>query len=105
MSDTSVDAIEHQFNEDGLRQAERAESKDKVEEGEDKDEDDETCGFCLFMKGGGCKKEFVVRYKLVVLLALSICASWQDGPLASHRSGCAIADGQDGCVTQCRTCR
>ena len=33
------------------------------------DDDDETCGFCIFMKAGGCKDEFQVR------LALSISAS------------------------------
>ena len=27
----------------------------------DEDEDDETCGFCIFMKAGGCKDEFKVR--------------------------------------------
>ncbi len=26
----------------------------------DEDDDDETCGFCRFMKAGGCKKEFTV---------------------------------------------
>lgn len=26
------------------------------------DEDDETCGFCIFMKAGGCKDEFNVRW-------------------------------------------
>lgn len=25
------------------------------------DDDDETCGFCIFMKAGGCKDEFKVR--------------------------------------------
>ena len=27
----------------------------------DEDDDDETCGFCIFMKAGGCKDEFKVR--------------------------------------------
>ena len=27
----------------------------------DDDDDDETCGFCIFMKAGGCKDEFKVR--------------------------------------------
>ena len=26
------------------------------------DDDDETCGFCIFMKAGGCKDEFKVRF-------------------------------------------
>lgn len=26
----------------------------------DEDDDDETCGFCIFMKAGGCKDEFKV---------------------------------------------
>ena len=26
----------------------------------DQDGDDETCGFCIFMKAGGCKDEFKV---------------------------------------------
>ncbi len=25
------------------------------------DEEEETCGFCIFMKGGGCKEAFTVR--------------------------------------------
>lgn len=29
------------------------------------DEDDETCGFCIFMKGGGCKQEFQAWSKCV----------------------------------------
>lgn len=31
------------------------------------EDDDETCGFCIFMKGGGCKSEFVVRAFGIVL--------------------------------------
>ncbi len=27
---------------------------------DDDDDDDETCGFCRFMKAGGCKTEFTV---------------------------------------------
>lgn len=30
----------------------------------DEDEDDETCGFCIFMKAGGCKTEFKVKFQL-----------------------------------------
>ena len=26
----------------------------------EEEEDDEKCGFCIFMKAGGCKKEFTV---------------------------------------------
>lgn len=28
---------------------------------DDDDDDDETCGFCIFMKAGGCKDVFKVR--------------------------------------------
>lgn len=34
-----------------------AESGDAVKD----EDDDETCGFCIFMKAGGCKDEFNVR--------------------------------------------
>ena len=27
----------------------------------EEDDDDETCGFCIFMKAGGCRDEFNVR--------------------------------------------
>ena len=44
------------------------------------DDDDETCGFCRFMKAGGCKPEFTVRTVLNVQIA------WQALPqrLALH---------------------
>lgn len=28
---------------------------------DDEDDEDETCGFCIFMKAGGCRKSFTVR--------------------------------------------
>ncbi|CAI9096555.1 OLC1v1032734C1 [Oldenlandia corymbosa var. corymbosa] len=34
-------------------------------EGEEEDEDKEECGFCIFMKGGGCAKEFTAWEKCV----------------------------------------
>ncbi len=34
-------------------------------------EDEETCGFCIFMKAGGCKPEFQVNG---MLIAASTCA-------------------------------
>lgn len=37
-----------------------AEHGEALEE-EEEEEDDETCGFCIFMKAGGCKNEFNVR--------------------------------------------
>ena len=33
----------------------------------EEDDDDETCGFCIFMKAGGCKDEFKVRLRVLVL--------------------------------------
>jgi mitochondrial intermembrane space import and assembly protein 40 len=39
----------------GTREADAVEETDK-----DDDEEDETCGFCIFMKGGGCKETFNV---------------------------------------------
>lgn len=41
---------------------EPGQSKDTPFEEEQLEDDDEneTCGFCIFMKGGGCKKEFIV---------------------------------------------
>ena len=32
----------------------------------EEDDDDETCGFCIFMKAGGCKDEFKVRLRVLV---------------------------------------
>lgn len=34
-------------------------------EGDEEDEDEEGCAFCKFMKGGGCKSEFVAWEKCV----------------------------------------
>ena len=31
-----------------------------IDEDDDEDDSKETCGFCKFMKGGGCRKEFIV---------------------------------------------
>jgi len=28
---------------------------------EEQEEEEETCGFCIFMKAGGCRQAFVVR--------------------------------------------
>ena len=57
--------VEHQAAETAA--AEGAPSKDtpydeedETAEGDD-DEKEETCGFCIFMKGGGCKDAFNVR--------------------------------------------
>ena len=49
-----------------------------TEEKEDKDDDDddENCGFCIFMKAGGCKKEFTVG-----LFFLRPVAIWMWGSL------------------------
>ena len=30
-------------------------------EKEQQEEEEETCGFCIFMKAGGCRQAFVVR--------------------------------------------
>jgi len=35
-------------------------------EGEGEEDDNETCGFCIFMKGGGCKEAFVVSSEVGV---------------------------------------
>lgn len=59
MSDTSVDVVDDQINQEESRTEDSAEDLTTVEE-DDEEEDDEQCGFCIFMKGGGCKKEFVV---------------------------------------------
>ncbi|OVA08960.1 GCK [Macleaya cordata] len=42
-------------------------TKDGEEEGEDEGEEEEDgeCGFCLFMKGGGCKESFIAWEKCV----------------------------------------
>ena len=37
-------------------------------EGKGEEEDDDACGFCRYMKGGGCKSEFVVSARLHVLV-------------------------------------
>lgn len=46
-----------------------AESGQAVED----EDDDETCGFCRFMKAGGCKDEFNVRRSCLK------CAEWSCG--------------------------
>eukprot|EP00884_Botryococcus_braunii_P017985 jgi/Botrbrau1/4870/Bobra.0032s0026.1 len=56
MSDTSVDVAYEQINQEEVRTESPAEESETLAEDE---EDDEQCGFCIFMKGGGCKKEFV----------------------------------------------
>ena len=38
-----------------------------IEEDDDEDDSKETCGFCKFMKGGGCRKEFIVSGALGLL--------------------------------------
>ena len=40
---------------------------------EDDDDDDETCGFCRFMKAGGCKAEFTVRSLTLITVTASAC--------------------------------
>ena len=37
------------------------------------DEDDESCGFCIFMKAGGCKQEFKVRSAFHVTADFACC--------------------------------
>ncbi|GLU09463.1 hypothetical protein SLE2022_334350 [Rubroshorea leprosula] len=53
VSDSSADTTE---NRDANQQI--TESTEKEREGEE-DEEEGECGFCLFMKGGGCKDAFV----------------------------------------------
>ncbi|KAL2946718.1 hypothetical protein AAZX31_20G029900 [Glycine max] len=36
-----------------------SESPEAKAEGEEEDEEEGECGFCLFMKGGGCRDEFI----------------------------------------------
>lgn len=39
-----------------------ASSPNAVEDDEDDDDENETCGFCRFMKGGGCRSAFIVSW-------------------------------------------
>lgn len=36
------------------------ESASQLSNGVEEEEEEETCGFCIFMKGGGCKDAFEV---------------------------------------------
>jgi hypothetical protein len=53
-------------------QEETGQPKDTPFEEEVEDDDEnETCGFCIFMKGGGCRKEFIVSLKRINSLFFS----------------------------------
>ncbi|XP_039143620.1 uncharacterized protein LOC120280742 [Dioscorea cayenensis subsp. rotundata] len=39
--------------------------KKKEEKEEEEEEEEEECGFCIYMKGGGCKESFVAWEKCV----------------------------------------
>lgn len=53
----------------------RAQAAEKLatEEG-DGDDSNEACGFCRFMKGGGCRAAFMVRVRVFCLRA---CLGWR----------------------------
>jgi hypothetical protein len=59
MSDKPVDVVDQRSNVEDVEKEIRENESDIVEEEEE--DEDEQCGFCIFMKGGGCKKEFVVN--------------------------------------------
>ena len=64
----------------------------KAEEAEDADE---TCGFCRFMKGGGCREAFTVRLglctKAAVLQRQAACATAGSLPFAGWLADCLPA--------------
>ena len=41
---------------------EEKKEEDDDDDDAEEDEKEETCGFCIFMKGGPCKEPFVVRW-------------------------------------------
>lgn len=59
----SIPTDQHDAQHPG-HQEETGQPKDTPFEEEVEDDDEnETCGFCIFMKGGGCRKEFIVSLK------------------------------------------
>ena len=44
-----------------IKREDRIQEAPQTKNAEEDDDEEETCGFCKFMKGGGCKSPFVVR--------------------------------------------
>ena len=62
---------------DAAAPREEVSSNDAVQAGE---EEEETCGFCIFMKAGGCREAFVVRYLWPVPAVHELIFRWASSP-------------------------
>jgi len=49
------------------------EQDEKKGDGEEEVEEEETCGFCIYMKGGGCKDAFNVSLFIYFRWAVGFC--------------------------------
>ncbi len=54
------------------------------------DDEQETCGFCRFMKAGGCRQAFIVRLGCVLRPSLSHGISNNTPPRMPHRTGVIV---------------
>lgn len=69
----------------------------------DDDDENETCGFCIFMKGGGCRQAFNVRWLEVMVTCKSLrqlrnnfCRGFHIAP-QSHSFNVVTADMEQVC--------
>ena len=60
----NVSSLDNQANNEidigDIQASDKNLDQDRLDRDIEEEEEEETCGFCIFMKGGGCKDAFVV---------------------------------------------